>query len=387
MRITFFTFFVSDVSKDLYEALHDKFGDSFNVICVYDGAFYSSFNKNVNRVLYYNDYIIDFHNENAKAINVIENSDVIFYSNMPYRIARKYNKKALLIKISERIYKNPLTIKSFVHTFLSRLKQDVNWFWRPKTYLLAIGGYTYGDYMLFGTYKNRAYRYAYLGFYDNKVLIEDYYLKHKNTTKKLLWIGSMDYDKKLDILLMTLKRIYKEGINNFVLTIVGDGKLKKNYEKYVNDNSLSKYVSFVGNVSFDDCMQYIKESNYYLATGGREEGYNCSILKAFNYGTICIANISCGSTIDLINDETTGYIFDSYESLYSILKKLLHQYDISVVNNSFDILKKQWNKQIVCERIIPFIVSLCKNGKPLYEDGVFSKCTIKKHYFKKYEVE
>lgn len=149
--------------------------------------------------------------------------------------------------------------------------------------------------------------------------------------KIVLFVGRLDFQKRVDRLLRIWKRLHKKN-TDWKLQIVGDGPYKTLYEKSCNYLKLNN-VEFLGKRNPEE---YYKKASILCITSSHE-GLPMVLLEALQHNVIPVAFNSFESITDIITDKDTGFIIDKFsEKKYS---KTL----ISLMNNKEYRLKIQKN--------------------------------------------
>ena len=155
-------------------------------------------------------------------------------------------------------------------------------------------------------------------------------VKNKNKIRKklnlskndliLIYVGRINLDKGIHVLLKSFKAISKK-YNNLTLLIVGEDEI--NINKLINLNYLEikkkiKIFPFSNKVD-----QYLKASNLFIFPSYRE-GFGVSVIEALACGLPVIVSDTYGLK-DSFNDNVNGLKFKtgSYKSLSSNLVKLI----------------------------------------------------------------
>ena len=102
--------------------------------------------------------------------------------------------------------------------------------------------------------------------------------KKKSKVIKLLFLGRIVSRKGLIYLIKTINQISKKR-QDFHLTIVGDGLLKKNLESYVKNHNLQKFVTFTGEIIGDKRIRYYQEADIFCAPY-LDEAFGITVLEA-----------------------------------------------------------------------------------------------------------
>lgn len=110
-------------------------------------------------------------------------------------------------------------------------------------------------------------------------------------------------------LLEALKDLVKY-VDNIKLSIIGDGEEKDKLLKFVEDNKLSKYVEFCGNV--DNVLDIIQNFDFFVLPS-EYEGLPISILEIMSKKNIVIAT-DVGGNREIIDDNINGFIIKPFSS-------------------------------------------------------------------------
>lgn len=157
----------------------------------------------------------------------------------------------------------------------------------------------------------------------NNVKNKDKIRKKLNLSKNdliLIYVGRINFDKGIHVLLKSFKAISKK-YNNLTLLIVGEDEI--NINKLINLNYLGikkkiKIFPFSNKVD-----QYLKASNLFIFPSYRE-GFGVSVIEALACGLPVIVSDTYGLK-DSFNNNVNGLKFKtgSYKSLSSNLVKLI----------------------------------------------------------------
>jgi glycosyltransferase involved in cell wall biosynthesis len=118
-------------------------------------------------------------------------------------------------------------------------------------------------------------------------------------------------------LLASLKELKKE-IEDFQLTIVGDGPEKNKLLSYVKKNGLKKNIIFSGVLNKYKIAKLMNKSDYLLSVSSVET-FGITIAEAISCGLPCII-IDSGGPQDYINQENS-YLVNNFSDINKILKK------------------------------------------------------------------
>ena len=141
----------------------------------------------------------------------------------------------------------------------------------------------------------------------------------KNT---ILFVGSLDKRKELDVLLKAFSEIIEIIPKSINLVIIGDGEEKENLIKLIGKLSLKKRVSMKGKItSNQDLIEYYKKALVNVSFGQA----GLSVLQSFGYGVPFITKtnaISGGEKTNIIQGYNGYFCEDNVESLVHLLQIL-----------------------------------------------------------------
>jgi len=100
--------------------------------------------------------------------------------------------------------------------------------------------------------------------------------------------------------------------SDYVLLIIGDGKDKKKYEKFIKSHNLTN-IKLLGFLSRDKIFEYYRLSDGFVFPS-KEDIYGHVINEALSQGLPIISTPNVNAAKHLIKDGKTGYIISSIES-------------------------------------------------------------------------
>lgn len=136
--------------------------------------------------------------------------------------------------------------------------------------------------------------------YDSIDLIE-------KKSDKLIFVGRLIPHKHVNHLIESFEEIIK-SIPNARLVIVGKGEEKNNILNLVSSKSLDEYVSFKENLSDEELIKEIKESEALILPSTRE-GFGMVLAEA-NYCEVPVVTYASGGTIDVVEDGYNGFLVE-----------------------------------------------------------------------------
>ena len=317
--------------------------------------------------------------EKAKALTLSEEADVAIFGSAPeFYLEKRLKKGKLTFRYSERLYKIK---KPFYLMPLVALKR----FWQcgrhKSMYLLCSSAYTSADYAKTGTFINKAYKWGYFPevkkYDDSDELIGN---KKKNT---LLWVARLIKLKHPELPIEIAKRLKNEGID-FQLNIIGNGIMEAELKELIKDYGLEDNVKMLGSMSPERVREYMEESEIFMFTSDRNEGWGAVINESMNSGCAVVASHIIGSVPFLIKDGENGLIYrdGDIEDLYGNVKFLLDnpKKRAEIGKKAYETLCNEWNAENAADKFIKLSREILKGNKRpcLFEDGVCSKAEILK---------
>ena len=200
--------------------------------------------------------------------------------------------------------------------------------------------------------------------YNSKILIShrhfinfDKFNIHKPFNKRknfIGYIGRLSPEKGVLNLIKCVEHLKNK--TDFKFLIIGEGSLKWELDKFVNDENLKDNVNFLGWKSREEISECLNELKL-LVLPSYTEGLPNVIIEAMACGTPVLAT-KVGGIPDLIQDGKTGFILDnnSPECISENINRVLNYHDIediiynahNLVLNEFeyDTVVKKWSKII-----------------------------------------
>lgn len=319
------------------------------------------------------DFVVREWDDPKKVEELFLNSDFVitdYYYHKYLKKRLKLNKP--VIYDSERLFKD----NNEVFKILRYIKYWCLYHNDKKSPLLCISAYTANDYNSIGLFKNRTYKWAYFSSaieYDNF----DELLENKKGNS-LVWAGRLIKWKHPEYAVEVAKKL-KELKYDFTLNIIGNGEMENELKVLIKKYDLNDNVHLLGSMSPDKVRKYMEESQIYLFTSDRGEGWGVVLNEAMNSGCACVASYETGSTPFLVIDKENGLTYkdNDINELFNKTKYLLDNKNElnKIANNAYKTIINEWNPKIAAERFSLFVDSIYnnKNTDNLYDKNVLSK--------------
>lgn len=322
------------------------------------------------------EYVIKAYEDKEKARQMIMNADVVLCGCYKHEehIRERLKAGKLVIYSSERLFKTTNIVGTILRyikywTKYHSLYKDVN--------LLCISAYTAGDYArIFNLFKDRAYKW---GYFSETIVHDEKQLMNNKKKNSIIWAGRLIKWKHPEYAIELAKKLKKDNYD-FELNIIGNGRMENQLKKMINDYNLSDCVHMLGSMNPNEVRKHMEESEIYLFTSDRGEGWGVVLNEAMNSGCACVASYSTGATPFLIKDNENGLVYksDNFEELYSKTKYLLDNKDLinRIGINGYRTIKDEWGPDMAAKRLYEFVDTIIntKEKSPIiFEDGILSK--------------
>lgn len=143
----------------------------------------------------------------------------------------------------------------------------------------------------------------------NGINYADYDAKNNAICLQAIFVGRLVFYKNIDVIIDAFGLVVKK-IPDAKLIIVGEGPTKYDLIKKVDLLGLSKSISFTGNISHQDKVKLISESQV-LLNPSLVEGFGIVVLEGFACGKPVIVSDSKPLS-DLVDDSIDGYVVPAH---------------------------------------------------------------------------
>ncbi len=306
-------------------------------------------------------------------------SDIIIHGSAPEKFVQLRMERNLpTFRYCERFFKEGASRLLDPRALLNYYKAHTRYRKKPL-YLLCASAFTAVDVKRFGAYKNKCYKWGYFP----QVSTCDDIGRLVNDKKKgsILWCGRMIDWKHPEIAILLAEKLKKDGYD-FNVSIIGTGELEEQLKEQVKQKNLEDHVSFLGSMSPEKVREYMEQSEIFLFTSDKNEGWGAVLNESMNSGCAVVASHAIGSVPFLIKDGENGYIYKSgnIDGVYEKVKFLLDNPEKcrQMGRAAYSTMVEQWNAKNAAERFLKLAEAVCENQSvpDLFDDGVCSKAEV-----------
>jgi len=309
--------------------------------------------------------------EKNRLVQKCLDADVMVFGACPLEVLKaRVALGKLTFVSSERILKKPYyhlrMLNPFFFRGITRFRALVN---NPHVHALSIGHSAPEDLRVIGAFENRIWKWGY--FISTPATLPD---PPPVRPLKLLWVGRMLNVKRVDLILKALAMLQDSGVIGGC-TIVGEGPERSRLLKLARKLGLSSaWVHFVPFVPFPEVRRLMRESDAYVLTSNRHEGWGAVAGEAMAEGCVLVANEEAGASQELVRDGETGLLFrdGDVEQLAAQLKFLASNYPLRMQmrQKAWTQMQKVWHPRVAAERLVALCDGLLGLGTlPSFADG------------------
>lgn len=308
-----------------------------------------------------------------KALRLAISSDVVIFGAAPERfVAERLKRNLLTFRYSERFFKTG---------YLKLLNPKVLWYhyinnFKPrnkKYYMLCASAYTARDCRLIHAFPGKTFKWGY--FPETKAYRDISELLEQKRSHSILWAGRLIGWKHPDITIHLAEKLKNEGYS-FTLNIIGSGVMEEVLKKMIEERNLSDCVQMLGSMPPEKVRAYMEQSEIFLFTSDRNEGWGAVLNESMNSACAVVANYEIGSVPFLIKDYENGLIYQKrFEDLYQKVTWLLDNPEKrkQLGRNAYESVLNIWSAKTATERFLTLCNGLLEDNCPEYDEGPCSR--------------
>lgn len=305
---------------------------------------------------------------------ICDEADVVIIGSAPDSfIENRMKQNKLTFRYHERYFKEGRWRIFDPRVFISHYHKD--FIYRNKNlYMLCAGAYTAPDCRFIHCYKNKTFKWGYFPKVVQYNNITDIMISKR--TVSLLWVARFIKLKHPESPIYVAKQLKEEGYN-FSMNLIGTGDMENQIKEMVCKLDLTDKVHFLGTMSPADVRKNMEESEIFLFTSDRNEGWGAVLNESMNSGCAIVANGAIGSVPYLIKDGENGLIYKKGDKndLYKKVKYLIDNPEkrSQIGKKAYETIVNIWNADIAAQRLINLIEDIKNNKDPRYDYGPCGK--------------
>ncbi len=311
--------------------------------------------------------------------NLINLADVVIIGSAPdYLISQRKKEKKLIFRYSERPLKKGNSPLKYIYRFVKWRMINTP---RCNIYMLCASAYTAADYVKFGMFKNKCYKWGYFPEVKQYKDINELIAKKKKNS--IIWVARFIDWKHPELALSVAERLKQDGYD-FTLNMIGTGELLGQFKADVVRRNLSDCVIIHGAMTPEEVRKYMEQSEIHIFTSDRNEGWGAVLNESMNSACAVVASHAIGAVPFMLEDGKNGLIYhDGDENdLYLKVKSFFDNKELCCECgiNAYNTVTNDWNAEIAVKRCIDLANAiLCGDKQPiLFKNGICSEAKILK---------
>lgn len=310
---------------------------------------------------------------------IMSKADVVIAGSASEKLLEKRKKSGkLLLRYCERPLKKKIKLHKYLYYRLKWHKKDPP---RSNRYMLCAGAFTAADYAKFGLFKKKCFKWGY--FPEAKKYSDVDGLMQKKKSNTLLWAGRFLDWKHPDTAVRLAKRLKENGYR-FELNIIGTGDMELQLKEMIDESELNDCVHMLGSMKPEQVREYMEQSQIYLFTSDRKEGWGAVLNESMNSGCAVVACHIIGAVPFLVKDGENGFVYEcgNENELFDKVTYLLKNSDKreQMGKKAYQTIANEWNAEIAAERLVQLSQQILHGEKypKLFENGPCSTAEIVK---------
>lgn len=301
--------------------------------------------------------------ERSKALDLIDNADVVIYGDAPEEwIQNRLRQNKLTFRNNERWFKtgawhllSPRAVYYYLKNHTRYRNKDI--------YMLCNGAFVARDCHKTLSYPNKCFKWGYfvnVPFID----IDDVLFKKSISQKiKLLFVARFLKLKHPELVVKLAYELKNKGID-FEINMFGNGPEMGHIKQLIGDLKLEEYVNLKGNVSNHEIIKIMQTHHILLFTSDKNEGWGAVTGEAMSSGCVVVAGNKIGSVPFLIEAGKNGMIFKD-KNLKDLTQKVLYitqNRDIreAMAREAYKTMSEIWNPDNAVKSFLSLVGSIIK---------------------------
>lgn len=376
--VVFISNFISEHQIPICEAFYHRLGDNFQFIATTSISalrLSQGFEDQSSRFPY---IIRAFGSQEAidRGIRAIDEADVVIWGNAPFSfVENRLESGKMTFRYSERFFKKGLRQLLRPRALAGNLRQFTR-FRRKPFYLLGAGAYVSDDARFIGAFPGKAFRWGYFRQIEIYPTHEELFAPKRPAS--VIWTGRFIDWKHPEIMVEVARRLRDEGCD-FTVSMIGPGDMTDEIRHLVEQYGLTDRISLPGALPPAQVREQMRQSEIFLFTSDRQEGWGVVLNEAMNAGCAVVASHAAGSTPFLVKHRENGLIFESgnVDDAFACVRTLLDDDALRrrYATAAYETVIREWNAENAADRLLRLIDVLRENpdAPSPFADGVCSR--------------
>lgn len=257
----------------------------------------------------------------------------------------------LVIRYSERLYKEGQW-KAVSPRGLLRKYHDHTRYRNAPVYMLCAGAYVPSDFHIVRAYPQKMFKWGY--FPETKNYDIDRLIEHKEPGT-ILWAARFLDWKHPELPLLCAKYLREKGLR-FHMNIVGGGEQQALVGQLMEQYGLAGEVTLLGYQKPEEVRRLMEQTDIYLATSDRKEGWGAVINEAMNSGCAVVADHMMGAVPFLIRPGENGCVYEDGRptQMFAQVEMLLSDRALChrLGREAYRTITEEWNAENAAKRLL-----------------------------------
>ena len=380
MKLVFLTNYYNHHQKPLADAFYSMLGDDYCFIET------ETITEERLKMGWGNEekpaYVIQYNAQKSADVNrvssLVDSADVVIIGNAPHSMVQKRLRRGGLTFIyTERLYKKGVP---WIKLPLYCIRHFKNYNRFKNCYVLCASAYTPIDFSRTFSFIGKTYKWGYFPKVKEYSDVDE--LIANKQSKSLLWVARFIEWKHPEHAVEIAKRLKADGYN-FTLNMIGNGVLEEDIAQMIKSENLEDCVKMLGSMKPEQVRGYMENSEIFLFTSDRNEGWGAVLNESMNSACAVVANSAIGSVPFLLKNGENGYMYKDgdIDMLYDRVKHLLDNADDrkKMAKNAYLTMIEEWNAGNAAKKLFNISTIMLNNKYAFpYIEGICSKAGILK---------
>lgn len=287
--------------------------------------------------------------------NLLQTADVVIFGGCDDEsyIRERLAAGKPIFRYNERLYKEGQWKAISPRGLLQKYKDHTRYRKAP-VYFLCAGAYVPCDLGIIHAYPEKMLRFGYFPETREYAPGEPFSRKKKGS---ILWAARM-IDWKHPELVVKTAAYLKEHLEEipFHITMIGGGELEEEVHSRAEGLDVTDKITFAGFRSPEEVRAAMEESEIYLVTSDRKEGWGAVVNEAMNSGCAVVADHMIGAAPWMIRQRENGILY------HDGCEQQLQEYVAELLQDPAECrrlgeaaqqtVRKEWNARTAAERLV-----------------------------------